>query len=83
MQQIEIHLAFSFDCDHCGRENFFRQTCLDPHSDQALEAREEMEIPDNIEGALIIEPEQVTCKHCNTTFDVEKYDPPSSFQGGN
>lgn len=70
--KIEIRSAYVWDCDDCGRENFERGLVVSPRSEDALELREELGIPDDVEGEFCYAPEEVVCKHCNTQFETER-----------
>ena len=67
---IEIHEAYCFDCEECGRENFFRVVNretenLDIHEDAQRLKDEGWSV-----SACMI-PESVTCEFCKSEFAIE------------
>ena len=58
--KVELHIAFMWDCDVCGQENFER----------AVEVEQTDDLPDQGEpGDWLIAPTRVTCRACKTAFD--------------
>lgn len=75
MREVELHLAFMWTCDDCGRDNFCRSVSI-PLSDmspgdieQACEfiGCEPGDLPD---GNLQTRPTRVKCPHCAAEFDT-------------
>tara|TARA_R110000765_G_scaffold195012_2_gene300596 strand:+ start:464 stop:754 length:291 start_codon:yes stop_codon:yes gene_type:complete len=88
MSAVELHDAFLWDCDDCGRENIVR--CI-PVINPDLELSEELieQIradlgmqsweavgADIASQALVRIPYEVACKHCESKFDAI---PPGGF----
>ena len=77
MNTVELHQAFLWTCDDCGRDNFARAVTLAPESvdpddlpgDLADEVREWVE--SGGDGAFLASPDRVTCDHCGATFRAE------------
>jgi predicted nucleic acid-binding Zn ribbon protein len=67
---IELHPAFVFDCDECGRENFVREIVEEHDEETDSELRSEHSIEPYEEGHWVLTPTTVTCQHCNADFDV-------------
>lgn len=68
MASIELHLAFVWDCDDCGRENFVRSIVGEFDEDAMKEMREEHGITAYECGEWHTAPTSVTCQHCGSTF---------------
>lgn len=65
---VEIHQAFLWTCDDCGRDNFERAITVSPETIE--------EWVEGIgEGAWLRAPDRVTCSHCGTNFETT-YDSP-------
>ena len=61
---VELHQAFLWTCEECGRDNFERAITHEPGDD------DEDEIPEGFEGVWLTAPTEVTCKHCGEEFDI-------------
>ncbi len=71
MIQIELHPAFVWDCDECGRQNFER-AIIPPFQSKEDEQRARAIL--NItpeEGFPVMAPYVVTCRGCSTQFDTD------------
>lgn len=72
MRKVELHHAFVWDCDECGRENFCNG--LDPEL-TAEEIEELKEIhgiePSELGGKFLLAPATVICKYCKTEFETD------------
>ena len=76
MKLIEVHPAFFFDCDECGRETFIRGELV--HKREVLaeldeDARAAAEKFFLLNGDyMTVSPIEVTCSHeaCGATFTV-------------
>ena len=77
-QVAELHQAFAWDCEKCGRENFVRSIVANPPPDEYLDSLKAIGVleswqtlEDLPEGAGVIFqtcPSAVTCAHCGSTF---------------
>ena len=67
MPSVELHRAFIWDCDACGRENIERTSPARLSDDETEEIEEAGIDP---EGCVLV-PDEVTCKFCEAEFDVE------------
>ena len=74
---VEIHQAFVWTCDSCGRDNFERAIAVSPEeidpSDIPVDDPETAEmirewIDGGGEGAFVRAPANVTCPHCGAEF---------------
>jgi transcription elongation factor Elf1 len=72
---VELHVAYVFTCEDCGRDSFVRSTVLEPGSVNIDDFPDNEEIRDWIEavgtGNFCTIPTEVTCSHCGTKFDTE------------
>ena len=88
--EVELHDAFIWDCDLCGKENLIRivrggakHKLDDDHLAelrQQLELEEWQEIPQEALDSVIAVPEHVTCSHCNAIFAAQMPDFLESLQ---
>lgn len=72
----ELHEAFFWTCDECGRDNFGRLIELEPDSELIPESvRADAAVYGSItEGgatAFLMRPDAVACSACGTKHDVE------------
>jgi hypothetical protein len=77
MQTIELHQAFFFICDDCGRDNFARGDIVSPEKINPSEIDTGYEeLTENLReylangGTLTKAPDRVTCGHCGAQFQV-------------
>ncbi len=80
MRVVELHQAFTWICDDCGRDNFSRAIRVEPESiegqeiaqlvnravAEANEATETLGLMVN--GDWIMAPEVVRCTYCKSLF---------------
>lgn len=71
---VELHNAFVWDCDDCGRENFVRAVIAELTKEDVDHMiaeyggdREEWET-----GRWTTRPDEVSCEHCGAEFVVEE-----------
>jgi len=69
--KIELHMAYVWDCDSCGRENFCRGAVLEFSEEDRAELREEHGVEEWESGEWMSAPEEVTCQHCGKEFEVD------------
>lgn len=69
-RNIELHPAFVFDCDSCGRENFVRSVVREFDEETVAEMREDHGIQPWEVGDFQMAPESVTCKYCGCKYEV-------------
>lgn len=85
--KAELHAAFVWDCDECGRENFVR--AIEGNIDEAaLESAENRIVGDLVAPAELVDdelraeflvqrislaPDFVYCQSCGKSFPVEIY----------
>lgn len=70
MKSIELHPAYRWDCDDCGRENFVRGFIASLPDDEMSQMKEACGIPEEDHCEWIARPTRVTCIHCKATFSV-------------
>ena len=77
MLTVELHPAYFFACDDCGRDSFGHMICADLTREDKVDALRKMgklesyeDLPDDVDGDLIMYPAIVYCQHCNAEFDV-------------
>lgn len=81
MKSVELHAAFTFDCDECGAEQFARGVTISPESidpddmptsdtEEAEAIREWMAAGGG--GSWMTKPAVVRCKSCWATFRTEE-----------
>ena len=74
---VELHLAFLWTCDECGRDNFARAVTVAPESvdlenlpvgshEEGERIREFLEAGN--EGGFLQAPTRVRCAHCHAEF---------------
>ena len=71
MAQVELHPAFVWDCDECGRQNFER-AIIPPFqsAEEEQHAREILNITPE-EGFPVMAPCQVSCRLCGQVYDTD------------
>ena len=66
-ETVELHAAWRWDCDECGRENWIRGIHLeDEHLSQS-----QREILDEAEW-WVLYPERVECSECKSSYYVKQ-----------
>lgn len=75
MPSVELHSAWVWDCDSCGRENLEHGVTVEMTPEEAKAQAEAMGEPEAAEGMVrgewMTQPVKVTCAHCAAEFDVE------------
>ena len=76
MLKAELHLAFFWICEECGRDNFCRSINTSPADmpeDMVQDLRERgMYDPDaGVGGQFSTRPDTVTCCHCESVFEAQ------------
>jgi hypothetical protein len=59
-EKIEVHSAWMFDCNACGRENFIRGV-----------RRESVEDDDGRVDLYVLYPREVNCRFCEKEYETE------------
>ena len=72
MAIASLSIAYVWDCDDCGRENFVRCIAADFGEDELQELRDEHGVEAWETGDFVTMPDKVTCKHCGAEFDTER-----------
>lgn len=75
---VELHEAFWWTCDACGRDSFVRSVMLDMPREDAIELARavgavppDFEFDDDDEPYWKSSPEEVTCDHCGEKYRTE------------
>jgi rubrerythrin len=73
MASVELHPAFLWTCDECGRDSFARAILVDPESlDAADRERLDAILGEGWDGAeALMAPAEVTCPYCGATYEAE------------
>lgn len=86
MEHVELHQAWTWDCDNCGRENYARAVSVNPDEFEAGELEEVADalgvggIPGvdyefgELHKMLVSQPEVVKCAHCGEEFSTKDSD---------
>lgn len=67
---IELHPAFVWDCDDCGRENFVRSIVGEFDAETMQEMRDDHGITEYESGEWHTAPSSVKCQHCESVFST-------------
>lgn len=68
---VELHGAWTWDCDACGAEQFERGVVVGP---EALDPEDAEELGDFLPGEFYTHPDAVVCRECGAAFTVEMDD---------
>lgn len=68
MIEIELHHAYMFDCNHCGRENYVRPIHRELDLEEATTLKDKYNIDQESIGRFEIVPDYVQCHHCHAKF---------------
>ena len=72
--KVELHLAWMWDCEDCGRENFIRAVEMSKEEiREEIESELEDEDIDNIDS-VVDAPEMVKCQFCGKEFETEEFE---------
>lgn len=69
MKQIQLNIAWMWDCDECGEENFERSFIPESDSEDMADLLEEC--GQDEKALLCAFPFEVTCQRCGETFETE------------
>lgn len=67
MKMVELHIAYMWTCEECGRDNFERGITRELNDEERQEV-EPMGIAIEAESLWTMAPDAVTCKYCQTQF---------------
>lgn len=69
MRIANLHPAYVFDCEECGKENLIR--CVRPSfSNEELEELKEELSSIGEEGEFLLVPSEAICKNCGTKYST-------------
>lgn len=71
-RSVELHAAFTWTCEDCGRENFARAVQLEPEQVRELvpeDLQDDAEaMREEIGGDWCLAPRWVRCPHCGARY---------------
>jgi hypothetical protein len=70
MVKIELHPAYAWDCDACGRENFVRGLVAEMSEEELADARERFGLESWEMGGFLRVPVVVVCQFCGADFET-------------
>lgn len=75
LNNVELRLAYEFTCEECGRDTFIRPIAVGEEEQQELqeefkELTANFELPDTLKGNYSMIPTEVSCRHCDSKFQV-------------
>ena len=70
MDSVELHPAFIWDCNECGRENLTRTVLGDFDQETLHDMREQHGITEYESGDWYTAPTTVRCRYCGGTFST-------------
>lgn len=70
-QTVELRLAYAWDCDECGEENFERAVVYEVSPAEKAELAERG-LPSDT-GNWLTPPEHVTCRGCGAAFQAKHF----------
>lgn len=73
MKKAELKVAYVYDCDECGTENFVRSVVYEFDDETAGEMKVDYGIEDWEEGEWCSIPDEVQCKFCKTKYKTIDY----------
>lgn len=69
-KRVELHPAFKWTCDECGRTNFTSAVVAELSPEERKEMLEAGMTPTT--GDWLIAPAEVECQKCGTTFETKE-----------
>lgn len=72
MKRTELHQAFFWTCDNCGRDQFERAIMVDADEDEVRQLRDAAGLQPWEDGRFIAAPTEVTCQECDHTYATEE-----------
>jgi transcription elongation factor Elf1 len=69
MTIARLKLAFTFDCPNCGKRNTASSVIHEFTAEEAEKYSERMGFLPHV-GDVVGRPDEVTCEHCQTTFQA-------------
>lgn len=85
LNKIQLHPAYSWDCDQCGGENFERAMIRECTPEEAAQAADESGVSIDDPTAvfeMVAFPLDVTCKHCGAEYEAEFNQDDDEFYDG-
>lgn len=72
IQKVELHCAYQWDCEECGKENFCRAVIVEMTPEDRAEMRKRHGGDDEgwETGNWMTRPDEVTCSSCNAVFET-------------
>lgn len=74
--KVELHNAYQWDCEECGKENFCRAVTVEmtPEDIEEMQAEHGGDSEDWQTGEWMTRPDEVTCAHCGKTFETTDHE---------
>ena len=78
MKKVELHCAYEWTCDECGRSSFVRAITVEmtPEDIRDMIAEYGGDGEEWQTGNWMTRPREVTCEHCGATFETEEWEGP-------
>lgn len=78
-KKVELHCAYLWTCDSCGRDNFLRAIVCEMTQEDITAMMEEHggEPEDWKTGEWMTRPDEVTCEHCGAEYETEEWKGPT------
>ena len=71
MSTVELHLAFRWICDSCGKDNYCNSASLSKDDFAAMRHLVDGELPED-DGVFQTMPSIVTCSNCGEKYETEE-----------
>lgn len=68
MESVELHQAFSWICDECGKRNFNRAVEYDMPPEELKETKKQLGIESWQDGNFLAAPRVVKCGNCKKEY---------------
>ena len=72
MKRTELHQAFIWTCDNCGRDQFERAISVEVSEQDERKLKFMAGVELWWEGRFIAAPTEVTCQECDHTYSTEE-----------
>ena len=71
VETVELHHAFSWICDNCGKRNFERgiSSEMSPEDLELAKSQDGIDLEEM--GDFVLAPDKVKCKNCGTEYEAE------------
>lgn len=73
MDKVELHVAYEWICNECGRTNFVSSVIFEFDEETEQEMREDFGLEPGDDGDFCHIPDTVKCKDCGTEYETFDY----------